>query len=170
MPLEHLFTAVFEQSPLPMMVLAPPEYRCTLTNPALRKLLDSLGQSPSEGHPITETWAEAVVRQYRSELDRVCQTGQPHSVTSPTMQAEADGRPQERFRKFGFHPVFGARKRVESILVIGEDITEKILLDRRLEKADQLQALLNSMVHITGTVSVVRDITEQKRLQDAEIN
>ena len=268
MALEHLFAAVFEQSPLPMMVLAPPEYRCTLANPALERLFDSLGQSPFVGHTIAGTWPEDILRPYLSVLDRVCQTGQPHSITSPSIRLKGDGRLQERFLKFGCYPVFSAGNQIERILVIGEDITERMLLDRRLEKADQLQALLNSMVdevwftdaegnpsagnaqavygpgfddleqirrpvselqadlevlkadgsvrspdeaplfrtlkgevitggieiirhrktgelryrqfnmspvrdaagHITGIVSVVRDITEQKRLQDAEIN
>ena len=136
----QLLERLVENAPLAIAILAGPEHRFVLVNPAYREL--ARGRGDLLGRTFSEVWPDLAV-QITPLLDRVYRTGEPYrAIDSPLRLASAAG-PEEVFATVSLNPLNDETGRIEAVLALIEDTTEQVR-DRRLveQMAVQLEASL----------------------------
>jgi len=161
------FTAVFEATPTPFLVVAPPEFTIVAVNDAYlrttmteradligRTLFDAFPDDPSDPNPTG-------VRNLRASLERVITERRPDvmAIQRYPIRRPADGGFEERWWSQVNAPVLGPGGEVTAIIHRAEDVTEIVKLRSESEAQSQLvrdqQALIGKL---RDTESILRRV------------
>ena len=155
------FAELFEQAPTFMARLTGPEHRFELANPSYMRLV---GDIQILGRTVEETFPDVAKQGFLRLLDNVYRTGEPYAgIGVPFVShARANGAEDERFLDFVYQPIKDATGDVTGIFVIGVDVTDRTLAERRLsEQAGRLQRFNESL-----EAAVAEALSERKVLAD----
>ncbi|MES2498550.1 MAG: PAS domain S-box protein [Pseudomonadota bacterium] len=128
-------TAMFEQAPGFIAMLAGPEHRFEFANPHYRLIV---GNRPLIGLTVAEALPDAVEQGYLECLDTVYETGEAFVATAARydVQAEAGGPIVERYLDFVYQPLRDVEGRVMGIFVDGIDVTARVQSEIQVREAE----------------------------------
>ncbi len=120
---------LFEQAPSFMAVLAGPEHRFEIINPAYQRLI---GGRDVIGRRVADALPDAAAQGYVGLLDAVYATGQAYTAQAALFVAEsADGQSREHFLDFVYQPIRDDQGAVTHIFVEGVDVTARVRGEQR---------------------------------------
>jgi PAS domain S-box-containing protein len=176
----ELLRQVVDNAPLPISIVAGPEHRYLLANPAHRQIAH--GRGDPVGRTVAEVWPE-LAEQILPILDRVYHTGEPYSHRDAPFHLRRDGQVEELYSTISLVPLKDPQGAVWGILGVGIDTTAQVLARRRIEqlaaeaqeRAAQLRIVFDSMVDAVfvadgaGNVTLANDAArEMMGLETAE--
>jgi PAS domain S-box-containing protein len=130
------FEQLFAEAPTFMAVLAGPEHRFEFVNPGYARLV---GNRSVVGRTLAEALPHVVPQGYLEILDQVYAGGRAYTASGARYTAdEADGSTTERFVDFVYQPMKDAAGKVRGIFVVGVDVTDRVVAERRRDALMQL--------------------------------
>ena len=133
----QLLNAMFSQTPLGIAIFRGAEFIVELANPAVCRLW---GRTPAQviDKPLFEVLSEVAGQGFEELLEGVLQTGQPFVGTELPVILERDGQLDTVYFDFVYEPLRESDGRIERILVVATEVTEKVLA-RKARKESELQ-------------------------------
>jgi len=145
----------FEEAPGFITMLSGPDHTFRLANASYRKLM---GQRELVGKTVREAVPEAGKQGFIDLLDQVYKTGEPHlgRRTPITLLSDGGGPPRPYYLDFVCQAVRDDDGAVSGIFVEGQDVTEHVLAEQRLE-------LINRELQhrVKNTLAMVQALTMQ---------
>ncbi len=138
------FAALFQEAPMCMALLHGPAHQVEFVNPGYQRLV---GARDIVGRPIAEALDDAATQGYVHILDQVYREGLPYAANGAryVVQAVPGGPAIERYVDFVFQPVRGRSGEVGGVLVLGSDVTERVLGERRRDALARLTDALRDL-------------------------
>ena len=125
---------LFEQTPSFMAMLAGPEHRFELANPAYLALVDN---RPLLGKTVAEALPETVEQGFVKRLDEVFATGKAFVARGAKYtQTRTGTAARDRYLDFVYQPIKDDTGRVTGIFVEGADVTERAEADAALRASE----------------------------------
>jgi PAS domain S-box-containing protein len=138
----------FMQAPAPMLIMLGPDHHFWLANPPYEELM----QRKVVGKNVLEIFTSDEVENFIPLLDKVYTTGVPYIGKEVQFNLHRNGKIDEKFLNFGYHPFLNADKSVKGILAVVEDVTEEVTLRKQIEMSrNELQVLNESIPQIVWT-------------------
>jgi len=120
---------LFEQAPSFMAVLAGPEHRFEIVNPAYQRLI---GDRDVIGRRVVDALPDAAAQGYVGLLDAVYATGRAYTAQAALFVVESsDGQSREHFLDFVYQPIRDEQGAVTHIFVEGVDVTARVRGEQR---------------------------------------
>ena len=153
------FAGLFEEAPLFMALLHGPGHHVEFVNPGYRRLI---GHRDIVGRRVVDELEDAAAQGYVAMLDQVYRSGAPYSATGAryAVQALPGGPTVDRYVDFVFQPVRDPAGAVNGILVLGSDVTDRVLIEIRrdalirltdlVRDADSASAIMDGACAILG--------------------
>lgn len=137
------FREMFAQSPSFACLLAGPEHRFVLVNPAYQQLI---GHRDIVGLTVREAIPEVESQGFLDLLDGVFASGKPHSGRNVkiVLHRMPGGVAETRFVDFVYQPIKDSSGNVTSIFVEGSDITERRASEDALRTSETRLRELNA--------------------------
>jgi PAS domain S-box-containing protein len=135
---EPLLGSLFEQSPGFMALLKGPEHTFELANRSYRRLV---GNRTVLERTVREVFPELTGSGFFELLDRAFASGQPYIGRDVPLRLDSGpGQPDvQHYIDFIYQPLVDSSDNVFGIFCQGQDVTDRVLAERRLkEKADEL--------------------------------
>ena len=131
------FAALFQEAPMCMALLHGPAHVVEFVNPGYQRLV---GGRDIVGRRIAEALDDAATQGYVHILDQVYRDGMPYAANGAryAVQAHPGGPVAERFLDFVFQPVRARSGGVSGVLVLGSDVTERVLGELRRDALARL--------------------------------
>ena len=131
------FAELFQEAPMCMALLQGPCHVVEFVNPGYRRLV---GGREIVGRRIAEALDDAATQGYVHLLDQVYRDGMPYAANGAryAVQAQPGGPIVERYVDFVFQPVRGRSGQVSGVLVLGSDVTERVLGELRRDALARL--------------------------------
>jgi len=122
----------FEEAPGFIAMLSGPDHIFQSANAAYRRLV---GLRDVVGKSVREAVPEAVDQGFVELLDKVYTTGQPFvgRRTLIRLQPDHDSPPEDHYLDFIYQAVHEPNGTISGIFVEGQDVTEHVLAEQRLE-------------------------------------
>ncbi|MBC7892786.1 MAG: PAS domain-containing protein, partial [Sphingobacteriaceae bacterium] len=133
----RVLNAMFSQTPLGIATLQGPEFVIELANPAICQFWGRTHVQVNK-KPLFEALPEVAGQGFEEMLAGVLQTGQPYIGTELPATLERDGQLDTVYFDFVYEPLREADGRIERILIVATDSTEKVLA-RRARKESEVQ-------------------------------
>ncbi|HXH30333.1 MAG TPA: ATP-binding protein [Bacteriovoracaceae bacterium] len=126
--------ALFMQAPAAICLLAGPDHVYTLMND---KFFDFFGGDPNFiGKPIREAAPELVEQGFVDILDGVYKTREPFIGSDvPCLVTQIDGTVKQLYFDFVFQPSFDPMGKINGIMTVGSDVSEKFESRAKLQEA-----------------------------------
>ncbi|QSQ23724.1 PAS domain-containing protein [Pyxidicoccus parkwayensis] len=125
---------VFMQAPTGIAIFQGPRHTIKLANPQVCRLW---GRRPEQvlGKPLFEALPEAVGQGFEELLNGVLATGKPYVGRElPARLARLDGgRLEDVYFDFVYEPLRDAQGRVEAVIAVASDVTERVRSRQRKE-------------------------------------
>jgi signal transduction histidine kinase/CheY-like chemotaxis protein len=139
---EDRMYSVFMQTSVGIAILEGPEHRFALANPMYMSTL--FGSRDLVGKPVREALPELEGQGLYEVLDEVYQTGKPYiAVERYVKLRQGDGTLKKFFLDFVYQPKLSLRGEVEGILVVVNDVTDRVMARKETEKlAESLKEAL----------------------------
>jgi PAS domain S-box-containing protein len=147
---EAALRQLFQRAPSFMAILHGPSHEFTFVNEAYRQLV---GQREVVGKTVAAAMPEIAEQGFVKLLDRVYRTGEPFvgHATPVRIRATPDGRDDEHFVDFVFHPITDPGGAVTGIFVQGHDVTERIRAEKALRDFNEtLETQIAERTHDLG--------------------
>ena len=129
-PLQHDLQDIFMQAPLAICVIDGPDHVFSLVNPRYKQLV----KREVFGKKARDAFSTAEVGPFFDLLDQVYQTGEPHvGREKPVPLMGTDGRVDEQFIDFYYHPLRSYQGQVTAILAFHIDVTEQVHSRKQIE-------------------------------------
>ncbi|MBG9386860.1 PAS domain-containing protein [Caenimonas aquaedulcis] len=168
---------LFRQAPQPIALLRGPDHVFDIANEAYRRLV---GGRDVEGKAVSQALPEVVKQGFIPLLDKVYQSGEPYVATGMLVKLEqALGAPAEdRLLDFIYQPVRDASGRVDGILVLITDVTDRARAEAALrttnwqlgEERARLAAMVEAEKRAQAALRRFNDTLEAHvRLRTAEL-
>ena len=126
---------LFEQAPGFMAMLAGPEHRIELANPAYLRLI---GNRDILGLPVAVALPEVASQGYLELLDGVYRSGRAYAASGVSYRApRSDGSFDQRYVDFVYQPVTDDAGAVMGIFVEGVDVTDRARADAALRRSEE---------------------------------
>ena len=130
---------LFMQAPAAIGFLSGPEHRFTFVN---HEYIKATGRQKVEdfvGRTVGEAFPELADQGVLELLDGVYQTGVPYAATARkvVLNRGPNGRPEETYFDFVYHPMHDSLDRVAGILIHSVDVTQQVRVRQELEKREQ---------------------------------
>ncbi len=141
------------QAPAPIAVLRGPQHVFELANEPYARFV---GRKPEQllGKTVLEALPEIAGQEFLPLLDRVYSTGEAHSASDQPidLNCEGTGTLSRRYVSFAYQPSRNAAGQVEGILVHAFDVTDTVLVRKRIEESEsQLRTLAESIPQLVWT-------------------
>jgi PAS domain S-box-containing protein len=114
------------------------------------------------GRPFDEVWAEvreAVTPQIRSVLE----DGESTWDEDLLLYLERDGWPEETYHTFSYSPLAGEDGRIQGLLCVVAETTERVLAERRMAFLRDLASAMTSARSIGEVAAAARDVLGSSR-------
>lgn len=121
---------LFAQAPMGLAVLGGADHVIEAANPEYRKMV---GDRDLIGSPLKTAIPEAEAQGYVEILDLVRSTGEARRDTEAPVRWRAGG--EESFFDFVYQPIVDEAGKVDRILVVAVDVTDRVLGRRRAERS-----------------------------------
>ncbi|HET8569200.1 MAG TPA: PAS domain-containing protein [Candidatus Limnocylindria bacterium] len=131
-PLEYLF----ERAPILIAMTRGPEHRFVLAN---RAFAATFGERPYAGRTVAEVFPLAPA-DLREGLDRIYVTGE--GVRSNEQRLTLDDGARELYVSYVAEPTRDDEGRVDGVVLFATDVTEPVLMRRRLARLSEEQRIL----------------------------
>jgi PAS domain S-box-containing protein len=125
-----LLERLIQTAPIGIAALRGPEHRLFLVNPAQQELLPMIPQVL--GRTAAEIWPDQIEK-FKPVLDKVYQTGEPYFGTDVPWSTDRGRGLEEAFYTFSYSALFDPAGKVEGILILALDTTERVKSRRRIE-------------------------------------
>jgi PAS domain S-box-containing protein len=130
---ENMFKQVFNESFSFMVIFKGPEFRIERANEQCFKLL---GRSEILNRPFSQALPEMEEQGFGSLLQKVYNTKTAFFGNEvPLSRRNQSGLNQELFLDFVYQPLINSRGEIYGILMQGNDVTEKVLSRRAIERS-----------------------------------
>jgi len=138
------FAALFQEAPMCMALLHGPGHEVEFVNPGYQRLV---GERTIIGRRIADALDDAATQGYVHILDQVYREGMPYAASGAryAVQAQPGGPTVERYLDFVFQPVRGRAGQVGGVLVLGSDVTERVLGEIRRDALARLTDALREL-------------------------
>ena len=138
------FAALFQEAPMFMALLRGPEHRFEFVNPGYLRLI---GHRDVVGHPIAEVLGDVASQGYVAMLDQVYRTGASLTANGAryARQLANDGPVVDRYIDYVFQPVRARDGQVSGVLVLGSDVTDRVLSELRRDALARLTDALREL-------------------------
>ncbi|WP_198170185.1 PAS domain S-box protein [Mucilaginibacter arboris] len=133
---ETMFRAIFEQSPLAFCVLKGRDLVTELANDNILKLWGKTRQEVI-GKPQTVARPEVQGLPWLKLINQVYTTGVTHKNPEFKILMQQDGKPEEGYFNAVYQPLKDAEGQTSAILVILEDVTDKVKAQQQVDQAQQ---------------------------------
>lgn len=126
--------AMFAQAPGFMAMLSGPEHRYEMVNEAYLGLVE---RAEVLGRTVRDVLPEIASQGFLGLLDRVFGSGRPHTGDATEIWLNgAGGRQRRHYLDFVYQPVRALDGAVVGIFVQGNDITGRVLAERRMRESE----------------------------------
>lgn len=129
---ERTWRSLFDQAPGFISILRGPEHIFEYAN---QRYVEMFGGRDFIGKPISQMLPEIEDQGFIAILGEVYRTGRAHTGIATPIYLER-GSAQVVYRDFVYQPIRDAHGAVTAVLVIGYDVTERVLFAKKLEEAD----------------------------------
>jgi len=138
------FAALFQEAPMCMALLHGPGHVVEFVNPGYLRLV---GERDLVGRRLADVLGDAATQGYVHLLDQVFRDGLPYAANGAryVVQAEPGTATVERYVDFVFQPVRARSGAVSGVLVLGSDVTERVLGERRRDALARLTDALRDL-------------------------
>lgn len=131
---EHLRTLI-EQAPVATALFVGKDMVIDIPNEAMLKVWGK-GRSVI-GKPLREALPELVGQPFLDILDRIYQTGEPHSEQGARADLVIDGELHTFYYDYTYKPLKNAMGEVYAILDMAVDVTEQVVSRQELEQSEE---------------------------------
>lgn len=129
---EQRWRALFDQAPGFISILRGPDHVFEYAN---QRYVEFIGRRDFIGKPLGEVIPELESQGFTALLDEVYRSGRAHTGIATPIYFDG-GTAGVRYRDFAYQPIRDEHGGVSAVLVIGFDVTERVLFAQRLEEAD----------------------------------
>jgi len=136
---EKRFRDLIKQAPVAICVIRAWDLLVTDVNDAYLELVGKTAPQ-IENHTIWEGVAEAA-EVYAPLLNRVIDTGIAFYATEHEVELIRNGSAETVFIDFVYEPVKDSRDKVSSVMVLGTDVTTKVMARRQIEDVEERSRL-----------------------------
>jgi PAS domain S-box-containing protein len=136
---ENRFRNLIKQAPVAICVIRAPDLIVTDVNDGYLTLVGKSAEQ-FKGHTIWEAISE-VADAYAPILLRVIETGVAFHATEHELMLLRNGVTEAVYVDFVYEPVRDAGGRVISLMIVGNDVTDKVLARRRIEHVEESSRL-----------------------------
>ena len=161
---------LFVSAPVAMCVVAGPLYILTFANTAYRALASG---RELLGKPLLDALPELRGQGFDELLARVVSSGEPEFGNETPVQISTGAHMETHYLNFVYQPRRGAEGVVNSVLVIGTDVTPQVRARQRVEAdAEALRVSeerLRRVVEATGAGMWELDVASQAVHVDAQL-
>jgi PAS domain S-box-containing protein len=153
---EKSFYKMIEQAPVAMALLWGENFVVTMAN---NKQFELWQRQPTEviDKPLFDILPEVESQPFKQLLTEVYQTGQPYKAEDMAAQFIRNGTFETAWFDFVYQPMFDGAGKVEGIMVVSTEVTDKILARTKLEdneaRLQQLQSELELSIE-AGAVGI----------------
>lgn len=121
----NAFNRLFTRAPIAVCVLEGPEHRYSLANEAYERLVG--GKRDFLGKTVREALPELKGQGFYELLDNVYRTGEPYVGREAPVQVVEHGVKRDFYCDFIYHPRRDLQGRIDGIVTLATDVTEKVL-------------------------------------------
>ena len=152
---EMIYT-MYQNSPAFVCTLQGPNHIYTLVNPSYQKLF---GKRKIVGKPLMEALPELEGQNFDTILDNVYNSGEIFIGNETPIKLSRDEGllPEVRYFNFVYQPIYNIDKKIEGILVFGNEVTDQFLAKKQIE--NNLRQLLETIFQISITATPEGNIT-----------
>ncbi len=152
----EMIRTMYQNSPAFVCTLQGPKHIYSLVNPAYQKLF---GTRKLVGKPLMEALPELEGQDFETVLDNVYNTGDIFVGNETLIKLARDEGvlPEGRYFNFVYQPIFNLDKKIEGILVFGNEVTDQFLAKEHGER--NMRLLLENIYQITLTATPQGEIT-----------
>lgn len=134
------FRSFLMNAPIPVVVYGGPNHVVEMANEAWIAMITAMGEIPSFGKPLRETYTSPHLRepaeQIARELDRVHRTGELLVFDEyPLALRKPDGSVELRYFSASAHPIRDEQGTVQAVVQMSLDITEQVVARQKQEAA-----------------------------------
>ena len=127
---------IFQQAPVGITILRGPEYIIDLANPGVceiwgRKQADILGK------PVLDVLPEVADQGIKELLDNVYNTGTPFIANELPVHFERDGKMEEVYLNFVYHPMRNMAGEITGIIAVAININEQVEARMKIEEMNR---------------------------------
>ena len=159
---------LFEQAPVALAVFRGPRYVVEVANPEVLRLW---GRTPAQAlnTPLFELLPEISGQGFQELLDQVVATGVPHVAHEMPSTIDREGRRDNVYWNFVYHPLRDADGPVTGVTVVATEVTPQVVARRQLEQFNQelearvferTQALRHAQAAAEAAAQRLRHVTE----------
>lgn len=123
----------FMQTPAMFCILTGAEHTFEFANEPYRQLI---GNRNPVGKTLKEALPEIEGQGFPEILDRVFQTGEPHVGKEMPATLARNGKMEQVFVDFNYHPLKNEAGEIEGILVFCYDVTEKVMARQKITESE----------------------------------
>ncbi|WP_238395771.1 sensor histidine kinase [Pontibacter pudoricolor] len=133
---QQYLNEIFQQAPVGITILRGPDYIIDLANPGVceiwgRKQEDLLGKTVLEALP------EVADQGIKELLDSVYYTGVPFVANELPVSFDRDGKLEEVYLNFVYHPMRDPAGQITGIIAVAIDINEQVEARRKIEEMNR---------------------------------
>lgn len=146
---------LFRRSPQAVAVLLGPDHRSQFTNAAYDRIV---GRTPLPGESVKEFLPDMGGRDFMDLLDGVYQTGEPVEAHAQpaVLKRSPDSAPETLYIDLYCQPIRDEAGETIGVFVQGNDVTDKVLADRRQ------RLMIDELNHrVKNTLATVQSIAMQ---------
>ncbi len=136
---EENFRDLLEHSPVAMCLFHARDHRIVSMNENMLMFLNKTSRQVI-GQPFLEILPVESISGLRVILDKVCASGIGYSAYNHPFRLPRGNRMAEVYVDFAYEPILNDKGSVESIIVAASEVTEQVLLQKKLDrKKDELK-------------------------------
>ena len=132
---ETRFSAIFKQAPIGICLIRASDLVVQEVNDGYLELVGKTRQE-MEHRTIWEAVSEAA-ESYAPVMMQVINTGVSFSAKDHSLILIRQGIPEQLYIDFVYEPVFSAQGEVHSIMVLGIDVTDKVMARHKIEDVEE---------------------------------
>jgi len=123
------------------------------------------------GKAIIVVFPELKEQEFPEILDSVYRTGIPHGSSDARVDYIIDGKMQTRYRDYSYTPLLDDEDKVESILVLVDDVTDRILSRQREQQlAQEVSASNEELSSINEELRAANEELYQSKAELEDLN
>ncbi len=133
----RVFHGMVMNAPIAMAILRGERHVIELANTFLLEKIWRKKNEEVVGRSILDVFPELATQKYPALLDRVFQTGITYQEKESHALVESGDGPRDFYLDYEYAPLFGELGKVTGIMITVYDVTEKVIVHRELEDANE---------------------------------
>ncbi|SDY53148.1 PAS domain-containing sensor histidine kinase [Hymenobacter psychrophilus] len=143
--------AIFEQVPVPIVIMRGPELRVELANSAMSTLW---GRDPATtlGRPYFEAVPDTAGQGFEEILAGVMETGETFFINESPVQLDRahTGQPCLGYFNFAFQALHDGTATISGLVAIGTEVTDQVVARQQVQELNERLAAINEEMQATN--------------------